>query len=906
MELKNRIQFILILFFYFLSVINYSQVPEKKIIKLNYKTASLPFGLSRKIPEQFPIIALSLSGGGSRGFSQIGVLKAFEEYNIPFQILVGTSMGSIVGGLYSSGYSIDELDSIAKFTPWSDLLSVDSKTNRRELFIDKKITEDKAILTLRLDGLKPIIPTSVNDGQKLSNYLNLLILKAPIKIIDNFSKLERQFYAVCTNLENGSMVLLNSGSLSQALRASSSVSFLLSPVHLESLILVDGGLVANIPIIPAKELGAELIFAVNSTSPLREKQELEFPWNVADQIISIPMKLQNEQQLKYADVIITPNLNGKEATDFSSVDFSIMAGYKSAVEQVSIIKEKIDSVFFDKIKEEEYFINNFEIKKTPNIYDAQFTEYEKLDSLSSFQIMKEIFKVECNGGYKEVFAEVEQINNKNIITFIAVDNPNVTEIVCDGITLLSNEDVNEVKNDLINKPYNPIKIVAASKRILKMYRSLGYSLAEIDTVIFDESTGKLFLLFKEGRISDIIVEGNLKTNKTVITRELPFAMGDIFIDSKIQQGLTNLRNTNFFENVTFSVEKIKGVNILRIKVQEKISSLIRFGFKIEGENKPQVSFDLRDENFFGTGTELGLLVFLSDRGRSYVLEQKSFRLFETYLTYSVNGYYKISDVYTYKDDISTSKKFFSRSRSGEYRQIYYGFSLSVGTQVQRFGNVILSAKYETNEIKNKSLDAVNAFRSNIVCFRSSFTIDTQDKYPYPEKGLRLSGFYETAQKVIGGEIGYTNFGAEYEGYLNISERHTLGTVIKLGFGDATLPLTQQYSLGGQYSFFGMRENEYRGRQLFLTSLEYRQFLPVKIFFDTYVSIRYDLGSIWEKQEVIKFKNLRHGIGGTISFNTPIGPSEFSVGKSFTLTENLPGNPLSWGPTYFYFSIGYYY
>jgi NTE family protein len=104
----------------------------------------------------------------------------------------------------------------------------------------------------------------------------------------------------------------------------------------------------------------------------------------------------------------------------------------------------------------------------------------------------------------------------------------------------------------------------------------------------------------------------------------------------------------------------------------------------------------------------------------------------------------------------------------------------------------------------------------------------------------------------------------------------------------------------------MRENEYRGRQLFLTSIEYRYFLPFKIFFDTYLMFRYDLGSIWVEQEAIKFQDLKHGLGGTISFDTPIGPSEFSLGRSFNLVKKLPGNPLSWGPVYFYYSIGYYY
>jgi NTE family protein len=128
----------------------------------------------------------------------------------------------------------------------------------------------------------------------------------------------------------------------------------------------------------------------------------------------------------------------------------------------------------------------------------------------------------------------------------------------------------------------------------------------------------------------------------------------------------------------------------------------------------------------------------------------------------------------------------------------------------------------------------------------------------------------------------------------------------MGFGDKTLPLSQQYSLGGQNSFFGMRDYEFRGRQIFLSSLEYTAQLPFDIFFDTYFRFRYDLGSTWEEQEQIRFKDLRHGIGGSVSFDTPIGPADFSVGRSFLFIKDLPDNPISWGDVLFYFSIGYYY
>src|SRR5690606_4431561 len=155
-----------------------------------------------------PVVAVALSGGGARGLAQIGVLKALKEADIPIDIIVGTSMGSVIGGLYSAGFSFDEIDSIAREIDWNSLLTLDRESNRRELFVDQKITEDRAIFALRLKGLTPVLPTSINDGQKLSNFLNLLTLQAPIHVNDNFDELRTQFRAVCTDLVSGSPVII--------------------------------------------------------------------------------------------------------------------------------------------------------------------------------------------------------------------------------------------------------------------------------------------------------------------------------------------------------------------------------------------------------------------------------------------------------------------------------------------------------------------------------------------------------------------------------------------------------------------------------------------------------------------------------------------------------------------------
>ena len=115
-----------------------------------------------------PKIGLVLSGGGARGLAQIGILKVLEQYHIPIDVIVGNSLGSVIGGLYASGYSTAQIDSIARGTNWSELLSFSEDTKRRDLFVGQKQTGDEGSLVIRFDGLQPIIPSSISGGQRLS------------------------------------------------------------------------------------------------------------------------------------------------------------------------------------------------------------------------------------------------------------------------------------------------------------------------------------------------------------------------------------------------------------------------------------------------------------------------------------------------------------------------------------------------------------------------------------------------------------------------------------------------------------------------------------------------------------------------------------------------------------------
>ncbi len=900
-----------ILFFILISLPYSEFLPQDKPAKLSlgYRKKELPFGLTAQIPEVYPKIGYALSGGGARGLAQIGAIRVLEQNGIFPDIISGTSIGSIVGGLYASGYSIEELDSIALSTDWNSIISPAPKSNRNALFIDQKVTEDRAVLTLRLDGLTPVIPNSVNSGQKLLNFLNILAVQSPVGLVDDFSKLKADFTAVCTNLETGAPFLFRSGLLGKALRASSSVSFLLSPVEHNDTMLVDGGLVANIPVSFTRERGADIIIAFNSTSPLHEKSELKFPWVLADQILSIPMGLLNEQQLAMSDYVITPSIGDKASNDFTDINELLFRGLEAAVEVIDTLKMDIQRRIYDKLYEGSTSVINPVVSPASLEYrsfDSMVTHYNKMNrSLSTGDIKKYLLNLSMTGKYSDLGAEMTDSAGFSVITLTGKEIPLVNGIFLDDKGV-AGETFPEIFGPLERKHFNPETLIIKLKTLIRYYRTKGYSLARIKSISFDEKTGLLSISVNAGVIDAIKIKNTSSVEPLAVFRELTFQEGDVFNVSDISQSLQNLESTNLFDEILVDVEIAGDSNYVVLNLQDKITSLVRIGFKINNENTPQVSVDIRDENFISSTTELGGIFFLSPRKNQVTLEHKANRIFDSYFTYKLNAFWGAKDYYTYAENNNANGSSYKVTGTGEYRESIYGVSLALGTQVGRFGNLVGKAKLENNRITDLENSSAFTLDANIFSLSVSTTIDTKDRYPYTNKGIRFYANYETAQSFLGGETGYTNFYSEYEGFVSFSPENTAIVTAKLGFADKTLPLSQMYSLGGQYSFFGMREDELRGRQILKLGFEYRYKLPFRIFFDTYISTRYDIGSIWEQEEKIKIKDLRHGIGFTISLDTPLGPADFSYGRSFFFNRDIAQDPIKWGPGSFYFSLGFYY
>ena len=286
-----------------------------------------------------PRIGLVLGGGGARGIAHIGVLKMLEELRIPVDCIAGTSMGSIIGGLYASGMTPDQMSEAVQRIDWP--MAFTDGPPRADLPFRIK-QEQRVLLTNSGVGIKDgsvQLPRSLLQGQNLSLLLEELAL--PVAEIRDFDQLRIPYRAVATDLATGNPVVLGSGNLATAMRASMSIPSALAPVELEGKMLVDGGVADNVPVDVARALcKPEVIIAVDVGAPLAPASELTSVLSITAQLTTILTVRNTEQQLKTLgpkDLRITPNLGNLSSIDFDRSAEAIQIGYAAAQAQRSAL-----------------------------------------------------------------------------------------------------------------------------------------------------------------------------------------------------------------------------------------------------------------------------------------------------------------------------------------------------------------------------------------------------------------------------------------------------------------------------------------------------------------------------------------------------------------------------------------
>jgi NTE family protein len=283
-----------------------------------------------------PRVGLVLSGGGARGIAHIGVIRVLEEQHIPIDLITGTSMGSIIGGLYAAGYSPDEMEKVVDDIDWAD--SFDDAPPRAQRSFRRK-EDDLDFLTNMKLGIKDggiALPWGLVQGQKLNLILRRLFLRA--SNVHDFDALRVPFRAVSTDVVTGEAMVHESGDLATAIRASMSLPGVFAPVELDGKLLVDGGISNNTPVDLALAMGADVLIVVDVGTPLASREEITSAAAVVGQLTGLMVVNTTRAQLalmRPGDVLIRPDLEGVSTGDFEQGSRVAPRGEEAARERLA-------------------------------------------------------------------------------------------------------------------------------------------------------------------------------------------------------------------------------------------------------------------------------------------------------------------------------------------------------------------------------------------------------------------------------------------------------------------------------------------------------------------------------------------------------------------------------------------
>lgn len=839
---------------------------------------------------QRPRVGLALSGGGARCLAQVGVLLAFEENAIPIDFIAGTSMGSVIGGLYAAGYSARQIMEIAKQIRWSDLM-VDTPP-RNTLFVAQKAERDRSYLQMRFNGFKPYIPPALTAGQKLMSILTDLTMRANYRASANFDNLRIPFRAVATDLYSGREIVIADGELAEAMRASVAVPLLFTPVPRDSMLLLDGGLVDNIPVTVVRRQNIDLVIAVDTTSKLRDPAQLTAPWEVADQVTSIMRRDHNEAQRRAADLLIVLEDEKRISMDFSNPDSLFDAGYRAALAKMDELQAKLLSTTNDAnpampaqdewLMFDRYYVNGAASRWPHNWRAQHFTDNgtPRL-RLRTRDIQALLMDYYHRGDYAAVRAVWTPDSTGNALHLELVPNPPLNAVTFSGNTVHSDSTLLRRLRSPLGQPINHQRSREDLEAIIELYRSAGYALAEIRHVLYDKKSGELNIDIDEGYIAEIAIEGCRRTKPLVIRREFPLNPGDIFDSNRSARGIQNIHSLGLFDRVALNVTRrarstyaetaaVEATAVVHIKLQEKPSRLARIGARYDTERAGRLWFEFGDENTLGIASKLFGLGVVGARENAALLSWRVDRLFKTYLNLSAQARYRYAKNLTYGE---------TQDSIGEYEDERYGLFLSLGQQVRRFGAA--TAELDLSNIRLNGVSGtgypVGKQTINTLTFRS--VVDTQDRMPFARRGRYVHLAYAMAFTQLQSEPPFFKFFARLESSTTLRKRHTLRPRFMAGTSEQSTPYSEQYRIGGPEEMYGLHDQELVGRHFVLLSLEYRYRFPTKFIFDTYLSPRVDFGAVWRERSDVNYKKFRRALGVALAWDTPMGPILFAVGKT---------------------------
>jgi len=812
-------------------------------------------------------VVMALSGGGIRGLASIGVLKAFEERRIDVVGIAGTSMGGIVGGLYAAGYRSGQLEEIANHLDFQTLFQ--NAPPRTTMLQTRRRERGRDLLSIRFDGLIPMIPQGLTSGQQLTTLLTALTTRATYQAAGDFDKLPIPFATVSTDVVSGKKRVLRHGSLADAMRATMAFPLAFTGLEIDGELLMDGGMVDPIPVDVARQLSdsVDYVVAVNTASPLVARDELITPVDIANQVTTIMTDDKLRASLEQADYVIDPIGCEIRSTDFrladSLIDLGYRAGLKAADSITSVLRARRDSACFS--------IAQLNLHGATILFRERFEAALIGDRCTRSQLIGDLKRLARTCGLFELqgtlMPEPDSAGIEPVFT-LQLDGftyPQASEMTVRFVGNLNVDDAELHRALGLDSGYiTPGVLRDGLDRIRDVYLKKWYDLVTIRDVAIDPYQQMMTIVIDEAIINRIMVQSGGRTKDWYIRSHFPLHPGQPFSTRRALQGVANIYGTDLFDRVMLDLVPDDGEPVVVVRVEEKKYRQLRLGWHWDDEYDSEEFAELLDDNVGGAGLEFLLHARYSPDRQFYATSFKADRIFKTYLTAKVQVFHSLLDRHLYDDHDSLV---------AERRERKTGFEGRLGQQIARLGTV--SGAISMSEVEYRFSATNTGERFGLRALSLESLVETFDRVPFTNSGKKHYFELQQAGKLVGGDVEYTRFFTSIEAYFPFGRYLNYHPKIAIGISRSGLPWSEKFYLGGMHSFAGYRTYQLAGDKMILVSNELRARLPLHL----YLSLRYDLGDVYAGTDEIKLESLRHGGGAFLALDTPLGPFEIGYGAA---------------------------
>jgi len=713
-------------------------------------------------------VGLVLAGGGAKGAAHIGVLKMLDSLNFPVDYIAGTSMGGLIGGFYATGYSGKEIETIIKGFDWDYLFN--DKPNREDMHYIRKSEDGLYQLSFEIKNWKPVPPKGLIEGQKIMETFS--VLTDPVSNIDDFDKLPTPFRCVAIDLITGKAVVLKNGYLPLALRSTMSIPSAFSPVEWGDSLLIDGGLLNNFPVDVAQDMGAEFILGVNVGAPILKRDQLNDMMDVMNQAFNLGGYQKEQENIKLADIVITPDI-----TDFGTGDFA-----SDKVEQIINMGDMAASAFKDSL------IN---LMQQWGLEPGKEKNYFETGALEE-NITLEIRDIVVLGN--------RSLTKEEIIAISELDS--VREIDKKGIE-------------------------TAEQRL----RYSGqFTFAEVLYETKTDSTVKIGINVKEKSkpvIHSLIVHDNKRLSFNFIYSLIGLKPGDNFDPDYLNAKINKLFGLGYFRSIYYTTEPARSGRInLHIWVNENNMKNLRVGLRFNDTYKVIASLALVTSNSFFDGLRSNLAVDLIGITRanwhlsypSMTLDSPIYPFFEIYYNHIKQNIYDINGK-IFANFLDT------RFRYGVGLGFYIGKSLNIEAQLlhekRRFSPSV-------------GLEDYPPFEKEQPMAKATLHFDNLDNAVLPSNGLNLFARYDAEINDDFTEANYHRFEVLADYYLQLNssnvikftgyQAYSIGLKHESAALENNSDFNQFFTSMTPQVFFGMDYYKLRYTQLTMAGIDYRLLL----------------------------------------------------------------------------------